>query len=195
MPIKTSIISSLAAVAGLVLSFSVQATPIQFVYTGTGSGSIGANSFTDVSFVITEQSDTANLQSCGFNCKYIDSTSTSISLAGLGSFNFTTGTRTFDYSGLVGFSRAGSGGADLFSVFNVGGVYDLISAIGPVFGNASLLQWSHSPVNTNAGVLFFESASTAGSFEARIGGVSVPESSGLMLMLLGLVGLVAARRR
>jgi hypothetical protein len=66
---------------------------------------------------------------------------------------------------------------------------------GPVAGNANLIQWSLSAVNTNNGVLVFNSSSTTGTFEAVMGGSNeVPEPTSLLMVGIGLFGLAVRRR-
>jgi PEP-CTERM motif len=191
-----SAIKKLSVVLVVSVSFATGAgaTPIEFIYTGTGSGTIGVSTFSNASFVITEQSDTSNIQSCG-SCSFIDANSTSISIGGIGSYLFTTGTRTFDASGLVGFSRAGAGGVDLIDVFSVGS-WNMISSIGPISQTVSLLQWGSPwpPVDTTGGVLSFNDSSTSGTFQA-ISGVPEPATYAMLLAGLGLIGFTTLRRK
>lgn len=191
---RTKIAGVVASMVLAGVSFSANANPIQFIFTGTGSGSLNGVQFRDVAFVFSEFSDTANAQSCGSACTFIDSITATVSLTGIGSYSFLTGTRTFDSNGFVGFSRAGNNGADLYNVFNVGSAYDMASSIGPVSGNAHLLQWSNSPVTTSGGTLNFDSNSTWGSFQA-VATVPEPETYAMLLAGLGLMGAVARRRK
>lgn len=187
----------LRAMAGFFLaaaSFAASASPIQFIYTGTGSGSLNGNSFSNATFVFSQVGDTSNKLSCGTGCSFIDAISATVSIDGVGSYAFVTGTRTFNYQGLVGFSRAGLYGADLYNVFNVGPTYDLSSAIGPVSGNASLIQWSYSPIVTTAGVLNFADGTSLGSFQAVVA-VPEPETYAMILAGLGLLGVITRRRK
>src|SRR2546428_1356243 len=89
----------------------VWATPIEFIHTGTGSGTIGATSFTNAAFTITEFSDTSSRQSCGGGCFFIDDAVATIAISGVRTFTFLTRTRTFvnQAISLIRFSRAGAG--------------------------------------------------------------------------------------
>jgi hypothetical protein len=195
--VKVSRSKIVGAMAGMVLvgaSLSANASPIQFIFTGTGSGSLGDVEFSDAAFVLTEFGDTASRRSCGDGCTFIDSVSATVSLSGIGIFDFVTGTRTFDYTGLIGFSRAGAGGLDLYNVFDVGPAYDMASSIGPVAGKAKLLQWSMETVNTTGGALVFAEATTYGTFQA-VAAVPEPETYAMMLAGLGLLGFMARRKK
>lgn len=194
---KVSRSKIVGAIAGMVLvgaSLPANASPIEFIFTGTGSGSLGGVGFTNAAFVLTEFGDTASIQSCGSGCTFIDSISATVSLSGIGNFAFVTGTRTFDYMGLIGFSRAGAGGADLYNVFDVGPAYDMASSIGPVAGKAELLQWTMETVFTTGGALVFADAVTYGTFQA-VAAVPEPETYAMMLAGLGLLGFMARCRK
>lgn len=168
-----------------------------FTHTGTGSGTVGATSFSNAAFTITDKAETANRQAISGTGFYIDDFSASISISGVGTFDFITGTRTFvnQNSQIVGFSRAGLSGADLFNgpVNAAFATYDLQSSIGPISGTGSLLQWSSSPVNTSGGVLVFNNGVSDTRFTASVAS-SVPEPSSWALLGTALLGICAAMR-
>ena len=90
------------------------AEPILFTYTGTGTGTIGSTPIVNVDFTITALSDTDTRRTVSSGIYYEDHSWASITIDGVGTYEFITGTRTFVNqgvgSGQVGFSRAGKGG-------------------------------------------------------------------------------------
>ena len=110
---RLRIVASLFALA---FAGMASAVPIKFVYTGTGSGSLDGVDFSSVTFTITSLGDTDDRQtySAGY---FIDHASASIDISGIGTVMFTTATRTFvnNLAQVVGFSRAGEFGADLYN--------------------------------------------------------------------------------
>ena len=173
----------------LSISSAASAAIITYKHEGTGAGSIGGTAFSASAFTITATADTANIQSCGGVCLSNDHLSATITIDGVGTFTFSTGTRTFfNNDNVVGFSRASTGGADLFngptSALLSG--WNMATSIGPIQGTGSLLQWSNTPViNTDGGVLNFTSSTGPAIFTATV----VPEPSTYLLMGLGLLGL------
>ena len=184
----------IAAVLALSFAGIASADPIRFVYTGTGSGSLNGSNFSDAAITITALGDTSARQSFsgGF---FIDHTSAMIEIAGVGTVAFVTGTRTFMNNAVdaLGFSRAGSGGNDLYNGANAVVDWDMLSnySLSGVFG---LLQWALTNVDTSGGVLLFASSQTQGSFTATLER-DVPEPATFGLLLGGLFALSRMRRR
>jgi hypothetical protein len=179
-------------VAGLIglAASAVSASPITMIHDGSGSGTIDGVSFTSV-FTITTTGNTDDRVNFGSGW-FIDHTSASINIAGVGTFDFITPTRTFVNNNipLVGFSRAGISGSDLFN--GPGNAefasWDMTTSIGPLSGGGNLIQWGSEDVMTSGGVLFFADGFTDAQFTAI---VPAPAS----LALIGLAGITATRRR
>lgn len=172
------------------------AAPVIFTHEGIGSGQLDGVSFTSAQFAITATGDTEDRVVLGADIFAIQHLTASITIEGLGGFDFTIPTRTFVNDDLIGFSRSttdGFGGADLFNGPSDAELrdYELLTSIGPISGNAQLIQWASVPeVTTSGGTLVFETNNqVVGTFTARI----VPEPSSVALLVFGLI--VAMRRR
>lgn len=188
---------SLTVVVYAALSANAFALPIMFTHTGRGSGTIDDMAFSDADFTVTALGATENRNDETPGLFFINHDSSSIAISGVGVLQFVTPTRTFVNSGvtIVGFSRAGFSGLDLFNgpANQVFGSWDMLSSVGPIDGTANLLQWLSSPVVTDAGVLVFSSGSSNGTFKATI----VPEPTSMLLMAIGALafGLCFCLRR
>ena len=175
----------------MLLTLSSFAGTLTITYTSVGTGSVGSTAFTNDSFTITELLDTTNRQS--FTGGYfIDDTSASIAIAGIGTFGFTTPTRSFVNDISEGFSRATYAGNDLLdapdnSAFST---WDMTTSIGPFTGPGAIFQWAVSPVLTTGGTLVFDTDVDATvTFQAVAGATSTPEPGSLAFIGLGLLGL------
>ena len=202
-----SFFSSLAAmrllrISGLLLTMLVLyvpssfADPITFVYQGTASGSIGGTNFSGAAFTITAFADTANRQSLngGF---FIVHDNASISIAGLGTFTFTTALVTF-VNNTVPF--AGLGRTDNTVLLGspndpLLATWDMLSSIGPVGGTWFVGPWDapFQPVLTSGGQLIFNPGEIPLTFTATVG-APVPEPTTLLLFGSGLAGVLGSRR-
>ncbi|MGP1310132.1 MAG: hypothetical protein ACTS27_08045 [Phycisphaerales bacterium] len=169
----------------------------QIVYTHASSA-IGTldgealNGGAEVDFVISAVANTEAIQQADADTLYVDHISASISIEGIGEFDFLTPTRTFTSSGvIVGFGHAGVDGLDLLNgpqvaVFND---WALDTDIGPVGGVGGVFQWEVAPVMTTGGVLAFLDGGDFVTFTARV----IPAPSG-SLALLGCSALLVRRR-
>ena len=182
--------SSLAFFMIVMVGGQARADIITFIHTGSGSGSLGSTSFGLSNFTITATANTDNRTSLGFGW-YLDHVTATITIGGLGTYDFITATRTFVNNGnqLVGFSRAGGSGADLFDgpsdpAFSD---WEMLMGIGPVAGTGSLMQWWDG-IDTTGGSMYFNNGTSASTFTATIPTPGV-------LALLGVAGVVGRRRR
>ena len=171
------------------------AIPMKFIHSGMGHGTIGGTTFNTTPFTITALGDTDNRASPSPSNFYINHSLASIDIDGVGSFQFITGTRTFlaQFSGIVGFSRAGDTGIDLYNgpFSSQLWTWDMLTGIGPLFGGGNLDYWDIGQVVTSGGVLEFEHSTWAATFQAII----VPEPASAALILMISVVLTGSRRR
>ncbi|GAB4384890.1 MAG: hypothetical protein Kow0022_08900 [Phycisphaerales bacterium] len=183
-------IAHMMIVAGLCAAPAL-AAPIEFTHYGSGSGTLDGVGFVST-FTISAVGNTDDRVNLGFGY-FIDHLSASITIDGVGTYDFLTPTRTFvnNSAQLVGFSRAGSLGIDLYNgpIDPFFASWDMTTSTGFISGAGSLLQWDYEDVMTTGGVLFFDTFSTDAAFVATV--VPAPASIGL----LALTGVAATRRR
>ena len=192
----------LSTIVLLFWTLGAVAAPVTFIYTGTGTGTIGGTPFTNAAFTITGQADTDDLASCGGSCQDINHLSTSIALSGVGTYIISSPLRTF-LNNSPGLSRQDPPGGDLYSLYqgDFTGL-DLVSDWGPENTTGGLLQWSLNPVNTSGGVLVFQDQSQIpGTFQVILGQApaAIPTLNewGMVLLLFVMAGtaLRVMRRR
>lgn len=196
MPSTRRIRVSLTALTMTVAAMSARtdAALINFIYTGTGAGTLNGVTFNASAFTIN---CVTNTQSWAYEAPGVASVthvSSSITIAGLGTYSITPETRTFivESNGTIGFGLLSY---DLFDLLNgnpglVG--WDKVSSIGPVSNATSVLtQWgSPNPaVMTSGGRLDFVTNTGAGTFEAS----AVPAPG--VFALIGAVAALGQRRR
>jgi hypothetical protein len=193
---------------GLLTAFACSAfgSTITFTDITAASGTIGSTSFTNDPITISAVGNTSSVQPIdhGVAGFFIDNSSASIAIDGLGTFLFTTGTKFFvnNSSHLVGFSRSGVNGADLIdgptnSAFSS---WSMLGSIGPVTGGGVILQWNNvqcpscgplPPVVTSGGTLVLDNASPDVTFSAHV----VPEPGTFLFLTTGLLGVGLSVKR
>lgn len=170
------------------------ATPIQFTHRGVGRGTLHNTVFFETPFTIMAIGDTASREPGlpHLSVWSIDHSSAQIEIEEMGTFTFTTPTRTFVHTetGAVGFSGASVRGLDLFNGPRSEALSDwnMLTSIGPISGVGLLIQWQAAPIRTSAGLLHFEfDANVPATFQAVI----IPEPSSIALAAICL--LIAGR--
>ena len=189
--LSTSIRNYLAPVlasACLLLGSSAFASPVEYQITGIGSGSIGGVAFNNQVFDIVMFGDTAA------SSNIIDPlASAQLVVAGFAPTAFSIPTRLglANAGSVVFFSRAGNGGLDLFD-FNLTTAVPNLNGPFSVVGTGVFALNQFVNVASSMGAINFNSSSDV-MFSAAP--VPEPETYGMMLAGLGLVGFVLRRKQ
>lgn len=171
----------------------VQAVPINYSFTGTGSGTVEVTGFNDAEFTVSINADTNDVAfQPSLGAFGILNLSGTIDITGIGVAEFTLPLFIFGGNGMetIGFGNFGNG--NLIAIFESGlglAGYDLMSNFGPVTSlNYNLNQFVN--VTTSLGTLSYSTMSDA-TFVSTIN--AVPEPSSFMLAGIGVLGLLGYR--
>lgn len=177
---------------------TASATILTYTLSGTGSGSIGGNAFTNTSFAFTLVGDTAAYSQLSASSFVIDPLNSASFVIGSTSGNFSIPTRlgTFNNGNGVFFSRSSSiGGSDLFD-FTTSSTIDISTVFGSVTATSIFALNQFTNVSTTAGLLSLDTATNVVFSNGPTGG-TVPEPASWAMMIggFGLVGAAMRRRR
>jgi hypothetical protein len=175
----------------------LQASPITYTFTGSGTGALGATLFTNANFVATLTTDTSNVGPVGApGAVGVIGLPVNINISGVGLETFTGTMVVYGYSSEVGFAEGNLGlftaPGDIVAIDNsvlIG--YDLVS--NKTVSGPNVTTSSFTGANTSGGALSFTSMSTV-TFQAVVGAGSAPEP-GSFFLLLGALGAVPLLKR
>lgn len=172
-----------------------------FTYESSGTGRIGSTLFSDAPFVIEATADTQQRIDHGSGAYSIIHDASSISVEGVGTFDFTVPTRTFVNNDVVGFSWITGGFPSAFDLLNSDPTpafasWDLTTSLGPVQTTGRILQWGFFPsiaaVPTSGGESF---VSTANNVPYVFTATVIPEAaSSVLLCAVAMLGLARRAR-
>ena len=141
---------------------------IIYTFSGVGSGTLGVNSFTDVSFVVTLFADTSDIvtSSLLFGDSYVPDSSATVLVNGLGTATVTSQMRVSDFQnlGMVGpatislYNNSNPSSASIFDVHPDSKNDVLSQPIGPIGGTIFSQQSSVAPFGTSNGDISFRLA-------------------------------------
>jgi len=112
----------------------------------------------EATFIITASGDTDDRENDN-EVFWIDHTSASIAIDGVGTFDFVTATRTAVNTdgNFVAFLRSGGLGLVFGPIHPDFGTWDMLSSIGPLSSDDGIvLQWDDEPVETSGGILVID---------------------------------------
>jgi hypothetical protein len=175
------------SLTALCLALPLAAEPITYTMTGTLSGSLGVTDFSGAAFTIVLDGDTANITEAG--ALFNGATSTSISIAGFGSGDFTEGIDAATAGGIAGLLNLS--GTDGILIENLGFAgWDLATSLGPLEETGAAYLDTVS-FDTSLGTLTITDAENV-SFGASTS--TVPEPATVGLVALSLFGIALRRR-
>jgi len=191
-----------ALALSVVLAFgsAASASELAMTYTGSGSGTLNGVAFSKSDFTITVSANTANRGQTvsGYNCLPHDSAA--VTIAGLGTYNIVTPTRTIEENSGNNLSVMAfelNWGYDLIAIESLSPQlpkWDMLESIPTLTGTGELIQWAGGNVNTSAGVLVFNNAfGFSSTFDT--GYKAVPEPASLSLLACGTLALLTRKRK
>ncbi|MEY2795616.1 MAG: hypothetical protein RIR10_1332 [Planctomycetota bacterium] len=170
---------------------TADAALVTFTWTGSGSGSFAGTNF-NTTYTITAIGDTDTRQVFDATTYWIEhSAPASITIDGVGSFDFLVATRTrsVQFNAAAAFALGGQFGRDLaFGPIGQVPGWDMLTSFGPASGTGSLIQW-YGGIQTTGGLLRFDDQfNRPMTFEANV----VPAPA---VLALGALASLSARRR
>jgi PEP-CTERM motif len=180
--------AALAACAVSLLSAAANAAPIEYIFTGTGTGTLGDHTF-DGAFTVSLLADTSTVTSGGGELRNTGSMSFMSGFLGAGIPDDVLIENTAS-PGFMGFSQNIAPFPDESLTATIFETYNLMTALPLTSGGLSVAP---ATFLTGGGDLTFETI-TSLSFTA-IGGVPEPSTWAMMLLGFASLGFVSRRSR
>src|ERR1700733_15324743 len=181
------------------------ASPITFTISTSGSGSLGAATFTDATIIFTAVTDTTfilngaeTIGDAGNSTSSPQGTDT-VTIVGLGSWTLSDPVFFYDdrTTGVVGFADLNETLDVVTDLLDISGTpfvtYNLKSSLGPISDPLANGTGTFANIPTSIGALAFTTNSTNASFQAVTS--ATPEPGSLGLMLTGAIPLLMMLRR
>jgi hypothetical protein len=186
----------------ILLGGFLSAQTVTTTFSSTGSGSIGGDVFPSSAFTITTIGDTSDRVGPLYNATWATVNElASITIAGVGTFGFTTQTEDWVATGCCGGFGLYTGdptspvGLNLITLYDpVFTSWDELTPLGPLTSTANSYQWADATVMTTGGQLVFDDNVNPVTFQATVA-TSVPEPSSVALFGLFVAGVGLAYRR
>jgi hypothetical protein len=172
-----------AVIAALMFGASAgTAQTLTCTFQFTGSGTLGTQTFTNASVMITAVSTTVR----NTGELVADSSSASLSIAGIGNFQFTGQTLTFETAApynlppgsnvteTIGFGVLNGGMVSVNRPMTNTTLWNMLTSIGPLTSGGAILNWNISPALTTGGTLNIYTANPQVTFQATLTGTSLP---------------------
>lgn len=168
-------------------AFAGMAQTLTCTFKFSGSGTLGTQTFTNAAITVTTVGDTGTRRSFGSSGSLVNSTSTSITVSGLGTFQFKTplpigvvitpsnAAPGATVTQQVTLGAYGVGGSILYDQVSTTNPWTMLTSYGPVTNTGSLSQWDVLAPTTTSGTLNVYSGSPQVTFQAIVtGGVPTP---------------------